>query len=391
MASQWDPTKIRARAGKIFLLPNNYSNINPPGGGSFGGTASFATSIMTLQAVPTSGSIQVGQMVSAVGVTYGTIITGLLTGVLNAIGSTYQLSTSPGTIATAQLATTANNSPGGSNGITASFANSGVQGQMTITTVAGETGLIGIGQTIIAAGLAAGTTILSLFSGTANTIGAVYNISTLPGTIATEAIATVNTVVTVGTQMQAYLGNFYNDGNLQQSLLPAVQPWAFIDAKGFDLDLKYKQVTFDPAVGLPINAGKYLEGAVASLTIGDFSAAKFQDLLSTTANETLTLARSTTQAAKTGVLIGTTPYNTDYMCLYQWASLDQYGNPIPGQYDNLFLPRVILDPDIKVNFTKNKPVEIQVKITPMSDLWMVSPDSGQYVVAYFQETTLAHS
>jgi hypothetical protein len=68
-----------------------------------------------------------------------------------------------------------------------------------------------------------------------------------------------------------------------------------------------------------------------------------------------------------------------------------YGVPIPGQYDNLFLPRCVIDPDIKVGFTKTKASEISIKITPQNDLWLVSPDSGQYAVGYYQETLHAHS
>lgn len=386
MVSQWDPTKIRARAGKIFLLPNPYSNSNPPGGGTSGGTASFATSVMTLVSVPTSGSIQIGQVVAAAGVAYGTTILSLASGVLGAAGSTYNLSTTPGTIATEALITTTAVSPGGSSGASASFATN----VMTLT-VAAALGAIALGQTVIAAGVLAGTTILTLASGTLGAVGSTYTLSSTPGTIVAEAVTTINQVVTPATMLQAYLGQFYNDGNLQTSLLPGLNPWAYVDAKGFDFDAKFKAVAFDPALGLPIIAGKYLESAIASCVIGDMSVAKFQDILSTTANETITLAQTTSQALKSGVLLGTTPYNTVYMCLYQWAAIDMYGNPIPGQYDNLFLPRCVIDPDIKVGFTKTKASEISIKITPQNDLWLVSPDSGQYAVGYYQETLHAHS
>lgn len=67
---------------------------------SSGGTASFATNVMTLKSVPTSGSVQLDQVVTAVGVAAGTTIDTLLSGTLNAINSTYGLSTTPGTIAT---------------------------------------------------------------------------------------------------------------------------------------------------------------------------------------------------------------------------------------------------------------------------------------------------
>ena len=386
MASQWDPTKIRARAGKIFLLANPYTSLNTPGGGSSGGSASFATSVMTLTVAPTSGAIAIGQVVAAQGVTFGTTIQSLASGTMNAAGSTYNLSTTPGTIGAETITTVAGTAPQGTSGGSASFATN----VMTIT-VAPTAGTLALGQQVIAAGVAYGTTLLTLASGTLGAIGSTYTLSTSPGTIAAAPFSSINTVASPASILQAYLGNFYNDGNLQQSLLPNVQPWAYIDAKGFDYEAKYKQVTYDPAVGLPINAGKYLESSIASTVIGEFSAAKLQDMLSTTANETITLAKTATQAAKTAVMMGTTPYNTRYMCLYQWPSMDMYGAPIPGQFDNLFLPRCILDPDVKAAFMKSKATDLPIKITPESDLWLMSPDSGLYCPAVFQETTSAHS
>ena len=207
-----------------------------------------------------------------------------------------------------------------------------------------------------------------------------YNLSTPPTGFTTAAQL-----------LKMYLANFYTDGDLQAALVANLNPWANLDVKGFSYEQKYKQVTFDPSVGLPINAGKYLESAIGSCVIGDFSAAKFKDLLSTTSNESLTLAASSTQAAKSGVLIGTTPFNARYMVLYQWPSQDATGTPIPGQFDNLLIPRAILEADIKAEFTKTKPTDVAVKVTAESDLWLVSPDSGMYAAAYFQETTAAHS
>jgi hypothetical protein len=72
----------------------------------FAGTASFATDIMTV-ATQTAGSlITVGDVVTSAGVTAGTTVTAILSGAPGAVGSTYSLSTTPGTIA-AQAASTA--------------------------------------------------------------------------------------------------------------------------------------------------------------------------------------------------------------------------------------------------------------------------------------------
>jgi hypothetical protein len=71
-------------------------------------------------------------------------------------------------------------------GGTCSFATN----TMTIVTPPTNGGYLpGVGQVVTAAGVPAGTTISSLNSGTANTAGAVYGLSTSPGTIATEAVS----------------------------------------------------------------------------------------------------------------------------------------------------------------------------------------------------------
>lgn len=69
----------------------------------FVGTASFATNVMTVT-VATSGTVDVGDVVTSAGVAAGTYVVNQLTGTPGGVG-TYTLSTSPGTI-TAQAVTT---------------------------------------------------------------------------------------------------------------------------------------------------------------------------------------------------------------------------------------------------------------------------------------------
>jgi hypothetical protein len=76
-------------------------------GSATGGSASFATNVMTLTVAPTVGAIQIGQAVTAAGVAAGTYIAALATGTINQVGSTYTLSTSPGTIVAESIATSA--------------------------------------------------------------------------------------------------------------------------------------------------------------------------------------------------------------------------------------------------------------------------------------------
>jgi hypothetical protein len=71
----------------------------------FTGDASFATNVMTITTA-TAGTVSVGDTVTSSTVTAGTTVTAVLSGTPGAVGSTYSLSTAPGTIA-AQAATTA--------------------------------------------------------------------------------------------------------------------------------------------------------------------------------------------------------------------------------------------------------------------------------------------
>lgn len=66
-------------------------------GSAFGASCSFATNVMTCTVAPSSGTFQVGQEIVATGVPPGTRITSLGTGVGGT--GTYNLSTSPGTLA----------------------------------------------------------------------------------------------------------------------------------------------------------------------------------------------------------------------------------------------------------------------------------------------------
>ena len=79
----------------VLTLSSNY-------GGTVASTTgmmcSFATNVMTLNTAPSTGALAIGQQISAAGVAAGTYVTGLLTGTLNVSGSTYSLSTTPGTI-----------------------------------------------------------------------------------------------------------------------------------------------------------------------------------------------------------------------------------------------------------------------------------------------------
>ena len=84
-----------------FSIKINDAFVSPGYVNSSGGSASFATNVMTLNTAPTTGSIAINQTILTAaggGVTGGTTITGLLSGAWNGVGSTYSLSTTPGTL-----------------------------------------------------------------------------------------------------------------------------------------------------------------------------------------------------------------------------------------------------------------------------------------------------
>jgi hypothetical protein len=109
----------------------------------FAGTASFATDVMTVVTQTANSIITVGDVLTSSGVTAGTTITAQLTGAPGAVGSTYSLSTTPGTIAT-QAATTASN-------------------VLNVTAVAD--GGLSVGQVISGTGVTAGTSIEAFLTG----------------------------------------------------------------------------------------------------------------------------------------------------------------------------------------------------------------------------------
>lgn len=98
-------------SGTVFLSQNatkvltsvNFTLSNPTAYGAFAGTATFATTKMTVASV-TSGLVYPGMIVTSAGVTAGTYVVAQDSGTPGGIG-VYSLSTTPGTITPAQAAT----------------------------------------------------------------------------------------------------------------------------------------------------------------------------------------------------------------------------------------------------------------------------------------------
>ena len=196
--------------GAVYNISTVFGNFAGTSSLSSGATASFATNVMTLVTVPTTGSVAIGQTVIAAGVAAGTTIATLASGLLNAASSTYTLSTTPGTISTEAVATTFAASAGGS----ASFATN----VMTLT-VAPTAGSMQVGQIVTAAGVAVGTTITALASGILNTIGSTYTLSTSPGTISAEVFATAFGTGTISSEtVTAYPQGLIYQGDLITTL-----------------------------------------------------------------------------------------------------------------------------------------------------------------------------
>jgi len=135
----------------------------------FTGTASFATNVLTVVAQTAGSLIEVGDVVTSAGVTAGTTVTAQLTGTPGAVGSTYSLSTAPGTIAT-QAATTTS---------------------FTLNVTAISAGSLSVGDVISGSGITAGTTIAAFGTG----VGGVgtYTLG-IPGGVAVHTASETITV-----------------------------------------------------------------------------------------------------------------------------------------------------------------------------------------------------
>ncbi len=141
----------------------------------FTGTASFAANVLTVVTQTAGSLIEVGDVVTSAGVTAGTTVTAQLTGLPGAVGSTYSLSTTPGTIAT-QAATTAS---------------------ATLNVSAVATGSLSVGDPVTGTGITAGTTIGSFGTG----LGGVgtYNLIIPGGTPINTASETVTGSTNIAT------------------------------------------------------------------------------------------------------------------------------------------------------------------------------------------------
>ena len=111
----WNYTPITFLDGPYLPVNTTATTLTPTQAtASTGGTASFAGTVMTLVAAPTVGSIALNQTVWGVGLLWNANITilALTGGVLNAPGSTYQISVSSGTVSTTAITTYAGVAPG---------------------------------------------------------------------------------------------------------------------------------------------------------------------------------------------------------------------------------------------------------------------------------------
>jgi hypothetical protein len=104
-ATTWNLTDCSFLDGPYLSVNTSSTTLTPSQTAATGGSASFATNVMTVTVAPTAGAMSVGHQVKANGVVEGTTIDALLSGTLGAIGSTYRLSTSPGTISAESFST----------------------------------------------------------------------------------------------------------------------------------------------------------------------------------------------------------------------------------------------------------------------------------------------
>ncbi|MEN6533962.1 MAG: hypothetical protein ABFD89_09895 [Bryobacteraceae bacterium] len=150
-------------------------------------SASLTNYTLTINTI-TSGTVAVGQWVSGLNIAPGTYIESF--GTFNGTSGTVFLSKNVLNLFTAQALTMASpESYGGFVG-QATFATS----VMTVTTA--TSGTLAVGQLVVSSGVAAGTYITSLGTGTGGT--GTYNLSTTPGTITPAQAVTASAWIETG-------------------------------------------------------------------------------------------------------------------------------------------------------------------------------------------------
>lgn len=186
--------------------------------------------------------------------------------------------------------------------------------------------------------------------------------------------------------LTGYFGLFYQDGNKKAVLNSNVLPWSVLKSDGLKADIKFKSMMAEVNnASLPINGGQYAESLGGEVTILDFSRDKLVDIISATAGQLNTIAQGaggSGQAGKKGVMIGSQVIPAHYVLMYRSPSPG-----FPGAYDHWLLPRVTIDPQATPEFAKTKLIELKVKLMGESDLFLMDPDTGNAVAAYYEETT----
>lgn len=186
--------------------------------------------------------------------------------------------------------------------------------------------------------------------------------------------------------LTGYFGLFYQDGNKKSVLNSNVLPWAVLKSDGLKADIKFKSMMAEVnSLALPINGGQYPESLGGEVTILDFSRDKLVDIISATAGQLNSIAQGaggSGQAGKKGVLIGSQANPARYVLMYRSPSPG-----FPGAYDHWLLFRTTIDPQATPEFAKTKLIELKVKLMGESDLFIVDPDTGNPVAAYYEETT----
>lgn len=279
-------------------------------------------------------------------------------------------SVNPAVVAGTGASATATISGGAVTGTTALVGGTGYDSAPLVTFSGGG----GTGATAVAVVVGGIVTSVNITSGgtgyaTAPTIAFVAQPSNVPSKIIT-----------------GYFGLFYQDGNKKSTLNSNVLPWCALKSDGLKADIKFKAVMAElNNASLPINAGQYAENLGGEVTILDFSRDKLVDIISATAGQKSTIAQGaggSGQAGKSGLMLGSQVTPARYVAMYRTPSPG-----FPGAYDHWLLPRVTVDPQATPEFAKTKLLELKVKLMGESDLYLVDPDTGNAVAAYYEETT----
>ena len=207
-----------------------------------------------------------------------------------------------------------------------------------------------------------------------STLDATY-IQAAPGQLFLAAAPSSVTGANLLAKIETLFSLFYSGTAGSRKTLTVSTPWAALTADGFKAKLKQVPVEFDPNDGPKYAISfQHLE-ATAEVTVGDLSAAKLAEVMSTTANAIMTTAAATGVAGRTTVGAGGEAYPTLYTGMYRYPS-----RKVSGEFDHVLIPFLTweLDTDYELSKKAVRQAKLTLKANSNGGL-LTNPDTGRPV------------